>query len=527
MIKQYISNLLPKLFVVALLLILALVSHVFPKNGWRDDFLVNSFSLVKDVYAQCAGNPGPPSLSGSLNGPTALTAGQTASYTVNLNSNQTNLLSIGGIIHLISPQGSTQDIPLSCSASSGNCTGQFSISNAVPGAYKVSVEAGASLCGGGGCFISPACLPGGEVNITVASATAPPTTPPTSPPTSPPTQPPVTPPPAASCWYQQTCQDSQGRSGTQWCTGVLQSNVCTEDIGNTRCFQDQNRNGEGQCLVNSCSAAMPELILSNEVGPGGIKIYKTQDFKGGRKLIQVTRNPVNGLVNMPVITSRTPANAPDITFEQAVDQSGNWYAVIPDNTSATADNVYTLSVGIADQSASSVNYSNNLANVNPRNAEGFYGKINSKFFQLVDRLTSKVKAQGVGITGTISGPATASVGQSVSYTANIAGNNLTRMELAKEGPPANTGNWANFGTRQCSGNSCSLTASTTFSQPGTYTVSFAGADASPVPRDSQCTGSPYYNFDSASSQYHRCGGATNTEGQQYIIVTVTGTGGGR
>lgn len=129
------------------------------------------------------------------------------------------------------------------------------------------------------------------------------------------------------------------------------SGTCTRDdaLGT---FTTPNCDNSCSPTHLTCSAFSPNgLSDSGQVGPGGIKIYNTADFRGGRRLLNVTRSPANAAIGHPAST-KNPATAPDLAFEAAADGSGNWIVNIPDNNSTTTDNDYTVSAAVSSGSAS-------------------------------------------------------------------------------------------------------------------------------------------------------------------------------
>ena len=136
----------------------------------------------------------------------------------------------------------------------------------------------------------------------------------------------------------------------------LSSGSCTRDdaLGT---FTSSNCNNSCTSQTSlTCSSFSPNgLTDSGQTGPNGMKIFNTADYKGGRRLLNVTRSPATATIQ-PSFTN-TPASAPALVFEPAADRSGNWIVNIPDNNSITTDNDYTLSAAVSSAVSSSATVS--------------------------------------------------------------------------------------------------------------------------------------------------------------------------
>jgi hypothetical protein len=149
-------------------------------------------------------------------------------------------------------------------------------------------------------------------------------------------------PPDPPCeGFSRSCTDANGEVGSQFCKpGILnKQNQCIAKPGVTQCFKTPTSNEPG-CFIPDCSATMPGLAVIPEYGPGGMPIYATPDYRGARYKVLID-NTTDFLVNTPSYT-KFPENAPDLIFEQAVDLSGNFFVVIPDNNSLTDNHEYTV-----------------------------------------------------------------------------------------------------------------------------------------------------------------------------------------
>lgn len=115
-----------------------------------------------------------------------------------------------------------------------------------------------------------------------------------------------------------------------------------------------NCEGSSTITVNAqtaiaCIAFSPNgLQEDNQTGPNGMKIYKLPDYKGGRRLLNVTRSPVDAVI-APSFT-KSPSSAPDLSFENMADGSGNKVVNIPDNDNTSQNSEYTVSATVTGAS---------------------------------------------------------------------------------------------------------------------------------------------------------------------------------
>ncbi|MCL4366006.1 dockerin type I domain-containing protein, partial [Patescibacteria group bacterium] len=142
--------------------------------------------------------------------------------------------------------------------------------------------------------------------------------------------------------------------------GPFQTSTCDE-IKNKVCndptlFVAPNATRDALCGTSTpasatCNSFLPNgLSDSGQVGQGGIKIFTTSDYRGGRRLLDISRTPASSTIQ-PSFT-KTPNSASDLVFEPATDGSGNYLVNIPDNNSTTADSEYTLSASISSGNTS-------------------------------------------------------------------------------------------------------------------------------------------------------------------------------
>lgn len=103
----------------------------------------------------------------------------------------------------------------------------------------------------------------------------------------------------------------------------------------------------------SCTNFQPMgMSTAPELGEGGRQIYIQPDYRGGIRVTTANRSVGNATIH-PTAT-KSPASAPDLTFQTTTDGSGNQAITIPTNDSTADDYNYTVNA-IATAGNSSTN----------------------------------------------------------------------------------------------------------------------------------------------------------------------------